>query len=343
MTKKTGKNFDLTSSLSSITQSLERRAEQRGEQLRIFEIPLDQLVTAPWNARRHFDESAVERLGRDLEVNGQIHPLLVRQKGDLYEIVVGERRFRAAQAVGWTRLKAQETTVGDKEAQRISLAENLGREDLNPFEETLGYLQLLLLNLKTSEVYEFENIESEDEISRLAQLLRDFYRDVVTTRNNVIPGEVYEKTGVLGPVLKQTLEDVFDTSSRMSWLSFVKNRLPLLELPQEVRAALQEGRLEYTKARVIARVEDETFRRELLGETVEAGLSLTDVRKRVKDRQVQAKPEGQDTRERLLSRTRRVSEAFKASPALQHKTKLKKVERLLTELEQLLELPNLSG
>ena len=345
MTKKTGKSFDFTDSLSSITQSLERHAEQRGEQLRIFEIPLDKLATAPWNARRHFDVEAVERLGRDLEVNGQIHPILVRQKGDLYEIVVGERRFRAAKAVGWINLKAQETMVGDKEAQRISLAENLGREDLNPFEETLGYMQLLLLELKNSKVLEFTGDESEDEILRLAQLLRDFYRDVEATRNNVIPEteeRVYEKTGALGPVFKQILEDVFNASSRMSWLSFVKNRLPLLELPQDVRSALQEGHLEYTKARVISRLEDETFRRELLAETTEEGLSLAIIRKRVKAHQVQVKPDGQATRERLVTRTRRVSDAFKSSPTLEHKMKLKKAERLLTELEQLLELTNIS-
>lgn len=341
MTKKTGKSFDLTSSLSNITQSLERHTEQRGEQLRIFEIPLDKLVTAPWNARRYFDTEAVERLGRDLGVNGQIHPILVRRKGELYEIVVGERRFRAAQASGWTRLKAQETVVGDKEAQRISLAENLGREDLNPYEETLGYMQLLLLDLRTSEVFGISNDQSEGEISRLAQLLRDFYRDVSTARNNVIPETeegAYEKTGALGPELKRALDGVFDASSRMSWLSFVKNRLPLLELPEDVRDALQGGQLEYTKARVIARVADEAFRHALLDETAKENLPLVEVRKRVKDQNAQAKPENQDTHKRLVTRARRVTEAFKSSPTLQHKTKLKKVERLLDELEQLLDL-----
>ena len=341
MTKKGGKSFDFSDSLSGFTKSLERHAERKSDPLRIFDIPLNKLTTAPWNARRRFDEGAVARLGRDLEANGQIHPILVRPKGDFYEIVVGERRFRAAQAVGWAKLKAQEAVVGDREAQRISLAENLGREDLNPFEETLGYMQLLLLELRAADVSEFANSTSEDEMSRLAQVLRDFYRDVTRARNNVIPEDeepIYAKTGSLGPTLKQILENIFDGSGSMTWLSFVKNRLPLLELPQDVRNALQEGRLEYTKARVVARVDNEGLRRKLLAEAINKSLSLADLRKRVNAQRTPAVFGNLDVRKKLCARTRRVSEAMRTSGTLEHKTKLKKAERLLADLERLLEI-----
>ena len=119
-------------------ESLKEHAEQKASEATrsadvVTDIPLSKLSPAPWNARRYFDEASLRALGDDLRDNGQIHPLVVRPKDGGFEIVVGERRYRAARLGDLPTLKATVRDLDDASAQRVSLAENLSREDLNTF------------------------------------------------------------------------------------------------------------------------------------------------------------------------------------------------------------------
>ena len=93
--------------------------------------------------RKHFDESKLQELAESIKEKGILEPLIVRRVGQGYEIIVGERRWRAAQKAGLKEVPVLVKEVGGREALEISLIENLQRENLNPIEEADGFRRLI--------------------------------------------------------------------------------------------------------------------------------------------------------------------------------------------------------
>ena len=93
--------------------------------------------------RKHFDKEALEQLAASITENGLLQPILVREYGDgRYQIIAGERRFRASKLAGLTEIPAIVLERDDKRAAQIALIENIQRENLNPIEEALAYKSL---------------------------------------------------------------------------------------------------------------------------------------------------------------------------------------------------------
>ncbi len=291
----------------------------------VTEVTLDKLVPAPWNARRYFDPGAIEALGSDIKENGQIHPILVRPKGPNFEVVVGERRYRAALAVGLKALKTYIRELDDANAQRISLSENLEREDLNPYEETLGYIQMLSLLLKDIGDFQVFREEGEGEEEATRRLLYSLYGKAQRRVNNVI--NATETEPLLAPV-----EEVFSNSRSMTWKSFVQNRLPILDLPSDVSQALREGKIEYTKALALAKVKDNVTRSKLLDRVLKKDLSLVQLRAEVKA----ATSKTLDAGPNIVERASAVAQLLKKKRTIKNPKVQKRVEKLLLELEKLL-------
>jgi ParB family chromosome partitioning protein len=110
---------------------------------RLRELPVDSLVPNPQQPRRTFDARALEELAASIRSTGVLQPLVVRPRGAQYEILVGERRWRAARQAGLPRVPAIVRDASDAEALELGLVENLLREDLNPIEEAQAYTRLL--------------------------------------------------------------------------------------------------------------------------------------------------------------------------------------------------------
>jgi ParB family transcriptional regulator, chromosome partitioning protein len=110
---------------------------------RFRELPTESLVPNPQQPRRHFDQQALEELAASIRASGVLQPLVVRPRGAQYEILVGERRWRAAQQAGLARVPAIVREASDAEALELGLVENLLREDLNPLEAADAYQRLL--------------------------------------------------------------------------------------------------------------------------------------------------------------------------------------------------------
>jgi len=106
-------------------------------------IAIDLIDPSPLQPRGIFDESKLDELAQSISANGVVQPLIVRPKQDRFELIAGERRWRAAQRAGLTRVPAIVRNVSDDKVLELALIENIQREDLNPIEEARAYKKLI--------------------------------------------------------------------------------------------------------------------------------------------------------------------------------------------------------
>lgn len=114
-----------------------------GEHDEVRRLPVGDIVPGPVQPRRGFDEERLAELADSIRQHGVVQPLLVRPHGPKYELIAGERRWRAAQLAGLTEVPVMIRELRDAEALKIALVENLQREDLNALEEAEAYSRLL--------------------------------------------------------------------------------------------------------------------------------------------------------------------------------------------------------
>ncbi|MBD2190007.1 ParB/RepB/Spo0J family partition protein [Pseudanabaena mucicola] len=276
-------------------------------------VKMDLIQLPVKQPRRYFDPQKMQQLVQSIQEHGILEPLLVRPLANgQYELIAGERRFRAAQILELDTVPIISKDVTDKEAIQIALVENLQREDLNPVEETEAILDLLSLSL---------DIQPSDIASTLNQAANAKKRGLKLTDN----------------VNRQleAIESLLANVGRFNAESFRTNRLPLLNMPDDVLETLRQGKLEFTKARAIARMRDEGQRQELLEESIAQNLSLSQIKARisainsVKDLTV-TEPSLKDL----------MSEAFtamKKSKVWDNPKKTKKLAKLLAEIETLIQ------
>ena len=106
-------------------------------------LNIDRIVQAAYQPRQVFQPEALAELAQSIREKGVLQPLLVRPRGDAFEIVAGERRWRASQLAGLTQLPVVIRDLGDRDALEIAIVENLQREDLGPLEEARAYQALI--------------------------------------------------------------------------------------------------------------------------------------------------------------------------------------------------------
>lgn len=117
---------------------------EKGSSKQDKEIPIEFLVANEYQPRIYFDATKAKELVESVRAKGILQPLLVRPKGrDKYEIVAGERRWRAAQAAGLHNVPVVIKEMTDEESLEVAIIENIQRHDLNPIEEALGYKRLM--------------------------------------------------------------------------------------------------------------------------------------------------------------------------------------------------------
>ena len=108
----------------------------------VLELELDMIEPNRKQPRKYFDETALEELAASLKAYGMIQPIVVKKNGEYYEIIAGERRWRAAKIAGLTKVPVVIKKWEEGEAFEAALVENLQREDLNPMEEAESYHRL---------------------------------------------------------------------------------------------------------------------------------------------------------------------------------------------------------
>lgn len=138
---------------SSEKQGQEEMIEPRQNHLEeVLNIPIEKIVPNRYQPRTVFDDDKIEELARTIHTHGVIQPIIIRQMDDeKYEIIAGERRFRAMTKLKWSEVPAIIRNLSDKETASIALIENLQREELTAIEEAVAYQKLLKLHELTQE------------------------------------------------------------------------------------------------------------------------------------------------------------------------------------------------
>ena len=264
--------------------------------------------------RRYFDPEKIQQLANSIREYGILEPLLVRPiptKPNFYELVAGERRYRAATLLNLETVPVVIRELDDQQALAITLVENLTREDLNPVEEAEGILKLLELELGiertqvTSLLYRLEN-EKKGKITR-----------------NIMGNEKAEQIEALFTALGQNC------------ISFITNRLPILKLPENILEALRQGKLEYTKAIAIAKIKEEDKRAKLLEEAIQNQLSLTQIKTRIAELKPSPDVRSFENKAQTLGRRLKQLKLWEKDKKAWKKVEgwLDKIENLLLEIE----------
>lgn len=215
-------------------------------------LPIDALRPGIGQPRRHFDDQRMDALVASVREHGILQPIVVRPVERAYEIVAGERRWKAAQRVGLAEVPVYVRTLSDDAARAASLTENLVREDLTPFDEIQGRLILVQVLLGTD--------DEAATILRLNQL------------EKAVHPSADEQTQI------EALEQLFAQLGGEKWTSYTKAKLAVFGWHPEIVTAMQEG-LEFTKAKLIQSA-PEGLRSELLV-LAQRGVSRSELQKKL--------------------------------------------------------------
>ena len=131
-----GKNKDIQ---SMVTEENIEPGEEKG----FLEIPVSKIKPNPYQPRKDMNPVHISELAESIRSEGLLQPIVVRSRGDFFEIIAGERRFRAFQKLQLTRIPVRVLNVSDKSSAVMTLIENLQREELNPVDEAVGYASLI--------------------------------------------------------------------------------------------------------------------------------------------------------------------------------------------------------
>ncbi|MHC5747357.1 MAG: ParB/RepB/Spo0J family partition protein [Nostoc sp.] len=344
-------------------------------------IKLSDIVLPQHQPRRYFDPQALKELVSSVKQHGILQPLLVRPiGGGKYELVAGERRYRAGQEALLEVAPVVVRELSDDQAFQLALIENLQREDLNPVEETEGILHLLAIRLHCdveavkSLLYRMKNAHSKGEQPSKSSLnesrknvspnsdnpqaldnISDHLAEKNESRKNVFPNpdnpqtldnvsdhlaDETESSKNVSPNLDEeqsnTVQQVFESLGLMNWLSFITTRLPLLNLPEEILIALREGKLEYTKAQVLARVRNNEIRKKLLSEAIANDWSLSQIKEKITDWTDDEQTSSSKTTNQIPDRLQNITQRIKKRQLWKEPRKQKQLVNLLNKLEALL-------
>ncbi|WP_439123581.1 ParB/RepB/Spo0J family partition protein [Marivita sp.] len=187
MAEKKEQRRGLGRGLSALMADIEPEADVETQSSRrpVRTLPIDQLFPNPDQPRRSFDADALQDLTNSIRSKGVIQPLIVRQRDGVesqYEIVAGERRWRAAQAANVHEVPVVVRELSDEDVLEIAIIENIQRADLNPIEEAAGYEQLMSRFGHTQEKLATALGKSRSHIANLLRLLNlpDVVKQAVT-------------------------------------------------------------------------------------------------------------------------------------------------------------------
>lgn len=194
--------------------------------------PVDDIVVNPYQPRREFDDTALKELSDSIKTNGIIQPIVVRKGPYGYQLIAGERRLRAAKLAGLKQVPIVIRKSTDREALELALVENIQRQDLNPIDEALAYLQLMEdFNLTQDEVAvrvgkERSTVANHIRLLRLPEaVISDLKSGVLSFGHGKVILSLEENDNRL-LLRKKIIEDKLSVRAAEEWVSQFKAEKP---------------------------------------------------------------------------------------------------------------------
>lgn len=153
----------------------------------VVKIPIDKIIPNRYQPRTVFDDEKIEELARTIHTHGVIQPIVIRPMSDdsgNFEIIAGERRYRAMKSLQWVEVPAIVRNLNDRETASIALIENLQREELTAIEEALAYQKLLEMHALTQEALAQRLGKGQSTVANKLRLLKlpQFVQDAILNR-----------------------------------------------------------------------------------------------------------------------------------------------------------------
>lgn len=168
-----GRGFESLIPTDLLDESFDPSASDDGQSSDLRQIKIDQIVPDPDQPRRKFDQDELQELAASIAEHGVLQPIIVSPHGDGYQIIAGERRYRASKIAGLDKIPALVRTVSDQHRLEASLIENLQRSDLNAFETAMAYARLKeQFNLTLEEIGKRVGNKSVSAVSNTLRLLK---------------------------------------------------------------------------------------------------------------------------------------------------------------------------
>lgn len=196
---------------------------------RIIEIELDKIVPNRFQPRKIFNED-VSELAESIREHGVLQPITLRPLGEKYEIIMGERRFRACEKLGLKRIPAMIVEMNDREAMEVALIENLQRQNLTPIEEALSYKRILDAGYVTQEQLAVKLGKTQSTIANKLRLL-SLDKDV---QNALLKGEISERHA--RSILRLTDKE----KQKIILKKIINDRLTVRKTDEEIRKMERE-------------------------------------------------------------------------------------------------------
>ncbi|MFA6307756.1 MAG: ParB/RepB/Spo0J family partition protein [Patescibacteria group bacterium] len=135
----------------------------------IQQVAIADIVSNPWQPRTHFDRDKLDELAESIKQHGILQPIVVCRVGNTYQLIAGERRFKAAELLGWTEVPVIIKDVSDRDKLELSIIENIQRRDLNPIETANSYKRL-------AEEFALSNEEIAQQVGKGVSTVANFLR-----------------------------------------------------------------------------------------------------------------------------------------------------------------------
>lgn len=197
----------------------------------VVQLYLDDIIPNRFQPREVFDDQALKELAISIREHGVIQPILVRKFGEKYEIIAGERRYKASTMAGLTKIPAIIKNLDDKESSKVALIENLQRRDLTPIEEARTYQKILDLDEMTQEQLAMTMGKSQSAVSNKLRLLS--LPDEI--QESLLKEEISERHA-------RSLLNVEDKNVQVDLLKeIVNNKMTVRELDARIKKINGEG------------------------------------------------------------------------------------------------------
>jgi len=255
MKKGLGRGFDSLIPTNFLDDTFDTTAKQEQKVSEQKSLPLDSIQADPNQPRRNFDTTALQELADSIKEHGVLQPIIVTPKGDDYEIVAGERRFRASKLAGLTEIPVVVRSMTGQKQLEVSLIENIQRRDLNTIETATAYAKLRdQFNLSAEKISERVHKSPSAVINTMRLLKLPKEAIVALAEGKITEGQARPLIGqdaeLIAQLIPRIIAEEWSARKVEQYMTNVKKQQKAGDPEAENISAQHDGRVESLKTRL---------------------------------------------------------------------------------------------